>query len=155
MIRHFHRKLLALTGGSGNHAPRARQTVYGSAGGRALSHAWRDLTNSERRLIELLLTKDFPGADALRRQLETARVSVIDAEGSLQFRVSGPPANVQRRVPTEGYYFDTEGVDYRPAVNVLLHVVEGKLHELEVYKDDGSPIETSLDAVDISRFHLP
>jgi hypothetical protein len=125
------------------------------AGGRALSQAWRDLTNSERQLIELLLAKEFPGAEALRSQLETAKVSAIDAEGSLQFRVSGPLASVQQRVPTEGYYFDMEGVDYRPAVNVLLHVVEGKLHELEVYKDDGSSIETSLNAVDISRFHLP
>lgn len=124
-------------------------------GRRALSQAWRDLTSSERQLIELLLTKEFPGAEALRSQLETARVSAIDAEGSLQFRVSGPLANVQQRVPTEGYYFDAEGVDYRPAVNVLLHVVEGKLHELEVYKDDGSAIGTSLDAVDVSRFHFP
>ncbi|CUX39932.1 MULTISPECIES: DUF6984 family protein [Agrobacterium] len=81
-------------------------------------------------------------------------MSAIDAEGSLLFRVSGPLANLQQRLPTEGYYFDAEGVDYRPAVNVLLHVVEGKLHELEVYKDDGSAIETSLDSVDISQFHL-
>lgn len=98
--------------------------------------------------------KGFLVAEALRSQLETARVSAIDAEGSLLFRVPGPLANLQQRLPTEGYYFDAEGVDYRPAVNVLLHVVEGKLHELEVYKDDGSAIETSLDSVDISQFHL-
>lgn len=70
-------------------------------------------------------------------------MSAIDAEGSLLFRVSGPLANLQQRLPTEGYYFDAEGVDYRPAVNVLLHVVEGKLHELEVYKDDGSAMYPS------------
>lgn len=119
-----------------------------------MSQVWRDLTKNERQLIERLLTKDFPGVEALRSQLETARASAIDAEGSLQFRVSGPLAAVQQRVPTEGYYFDTEGVEFRPAVNVLLHVIEGKLHELEVYKDDGSEIETSLDALDISGFHL-
>lgn len=119
-----------------------------------MSQVWRDLTKYERQLIELLLTKDFPGVEALRSQLETARASTIDTEGSLQFRVSGPLADVQLRVPTEGYYFDTEGVDHRPSVNVLLHVVEGKLHELEVYKDDGLAIETKLAALDMSRFHL-
>ncbi|WP_442965934.1 DUF6984 family protein [Rhizobium sp. 42MFCr.1] len=119
----------------------------------ALSRAWRDLTPGERSLMDLLLTNQFPGVEALRSQLETARVSRIDAEGSLQFRVRGPLAEVQERVPTEGYYFDAD-VDYRPAVNVLLHVVEGKLHELEVYKDDGSPIQVSLATLDLDRFHL-
>lgn len=119
-----------------------------------MSQAWRDLTNNERQLIELLLTRDFPGVEALRNQLETATASIIDTKGSLQFRVSDPLADVQQRVPSEGYYFDTEGVDYIPAINVLLHVVDGKLHELEVYKDDGSAIEMALEALDISRFHL-
>jgi hypothetical protein len=32
--------------------------------------------------------------------------------------------------------------------------VEGKLHELEVYKDDGSPIQVSLAMLDLDRFHL-
>lgn len=44
--------------------------------------------------------------------------------------------------------------DCRPAANVLLHVVEGKLHELEVYKDDNSAIEAALDALDMNRLHL-
>lgn len=69
------------------------------AGGRALSEAWRDLTHSERQLIELLLAKGFPEAEALRSQLDTAKVSAIDAEGSLQFRVSGPLASVQQGFP--------------------------------------------------------
>jgi hypothetical protein len=120
-----------------------------------LSEVWRGLTDGERRLIELLLTKPFPGCENLRVRLSKARVSAIDQHGSLQFRVSGPLANVQQQVPTEGYYVDWEGVDHRPAVNVLLHVVEGKLYELEVYKDDGWPIETPLDVVDISRLRFP
>lgn len=67
-----------------------------------MSRVWRELTHNERQLIELLLTKDFPDVEALRNQLETAKASAIDAEGSLQFRVSGPLATVQQRVPTEG-----------------------------------------------------
>ncbi len=60
-----------------------------------MSQAWRDLTNSERQLIELLLAKEFPGAEALRSQLETAKVSAIDAEGSLHLgcRVHSPMYN--------------------------------------------------------------
>ncbi|WP_370677186.1 hypothetical protein [Pleomorphomonas sp. PLEO] len=119
-----------------------------------MSRAWRQLTDRERRLVEKLLSPEFPGCERLRAQLETARVSIIDADGSLEFRVSGPSTDVEQRVPTEGYYFDAEGVGPRPAVHVLLHVVDGMLHELEVYKDDGSPIETPIDILDLSQLHL-
>ncbi|EPE97327.1 DUF6984 family protein [Rhizobium grahamii] len=120
-----------------------------------MSRAWRPLTPNERRLVEKLLSREFAGCEALRLQLETARVSAIDKEGSLQFRVSGPPAAVAFRVPTEGYYFDKSGVDFRPAVNVLLHIVDGKLHELEVYKDDGSPVELLPEQLDVTALRFP
>lgn len=119
-----------------------------------MSRAWRQLTDRERRLVEKLLSPEFPGCEALRSQLETARVSAIDADGSLQFRVSGPSAEVEQRVPTEGYYFDAEDGGLRPAVHVLLHVVDGRLDELEVYKDDGSPIMVPLDILDLSQLLL-
>lgn len=119
-----------------------------------MARAWRQLTDHERRLVEKLLSPEFPGCEALRAQLKTARVSTIDQDGSLQFRVSGPPANVEQRVPAEGYYFDAEGDELRPAVHVLLHVVGGMLNELEVYKDDGSPIEIPLDRVDLGQLRL-
>lgn len=119
-----------------------------------MSRAWRQLTDNERRLVEKLLSPEFPGCEALRAQLDTARVSVIDQDGSLQFRVSGPSAKVTQRVATEAYYFDAEGTGLRPAVHLLLHVVDGMLNELEVYKDDGSPIAIPLAKLDLSRLHL-
>lgn len=119
-----------------------------------MSRTWRQLTDREHQLIEKLLSSEFPGCDALCAQLKTASVSAIDVDGSLEFRASGPPADVEQRVPTEGYYFDTEGVAPRPAVHVLLHVVDGMLNELEVYKDDGSPIEIPLDILVLSQLRL-
>lgn len=119
-----------------------------------MSRAWRPLIDHERRLIEKLLSEEFSGCEALRIQLATASVSSIDADGSLEFRVSGSPAGVKRRVPIEGYYFDTEGDEPRPAVHVLLHVVDGMLLELEIYKDDGSPIEIPLDILDLSQLRF-
>lgn len=118
-----------------------------------MSGAWRSMSDKEKQIVKVLLSKDFPGNEALRAQLETASVSAIDAEGSLRFRVSGTPAAVKSRVPTEGYYFD-RGANDRPAINILLHVVDGMLHELEVYKDDGSSIETGISeiALDGLRF---
>lgn len=51
------------------------------------------------------------------------------------------PAVVQERVVAEGYYSDEDtGSHDGPQVHVLLHVMEGRLAELEIYKDDGSPI---------------
>jgi len=38
----------------------------------------------------------------------------------------------------EGRYPDGSDDPVGPAVNLLLHVVDGRLHELEVYKDDGN-----------------
>lgn len=102
---------------------------------------WRQPTQRERRLIEKLLSVDFPGRDDLRRQMDTAEVSDIDEVGSLHFLVSGPSATVARRVVAEAYYYDKQAVDFDPAVHIILHVVDGKLHELEFYKDDGSSIE--------------
>lgn len=73
-------------------------------------------------------------------QVESASVARIDSDGSLQFRTVGPNAPVLQRVPVEGRYSDGAHTALGPAVNLLLHVVNGRLHELEVYKDDGSVI---------------
>jgi hypothetical protein len=127
--------------------------IYHVENGKRMTEVWLSMSDREKQIVAALLSRDFAGCEALRVQLETADVSTIDAEGSLRFKVSGPPALVDGRVPTEGYYFD-RGVDHRPAVNLLLHVVEGKLHELEVYKDDGSPIEIPIYELELDRLHL-
>lgn len=100
---------------------------------------WRVPEPRERAVIDRLLAADFPGRDGLAEQARTALVRRIDEVGSLRFRVEGTPAAVTQRVPVEGRYHDGDGSD-GPGVNLLLHVVEGRLHELEVFKDDGTQI---------------
>jgi hypothetical protein len=46
------------------------------------------------------------------------------------------PAVVEKRIPVEADAVDEDGIH----VHFLLHVVKGFAKELEVYKDDGSPI---------------
>jgi hypothetical protein len=83
-------------------------------------------------MIMALLEEDFPGRDALREQVADLRVRPLDAEGSLQLRASGPRAEVKERVPVEAMLEDVDSV----AIHVILHVVDGLMNELEIYKDD-------------------
>jgi Domain of unknown function (DUF6984) len=43
---------------------------------------------------------------------------------------------VKVRVPTESEYVDADGVP----VHVELHVVDGVMSELDIYKEDSSPV---------------
>lgn len=79
-------------------------------------------------------------------------VSQIDPEGGLAFRVAGPSAQVKQRVPVEGRYDDGPLDLGGASVEVLIHVVDGKLNELEVYKVDGGAIlirPTEIDPAEI------
>jgi hypothetical protein len=73
----------------------------------------------------------------LRHQLEDVRGSTIDENGSLDLLCgTAAVARVEKRVPTEGEATDVDGT----TIHYLLHVVGGKLKELEVYKDDSSRV---------------
>lgn len=104
---------------------------------------YRILSDWERRIVERLLGRTFPGVEQLRKQLEKARVRMVDANGSLEFlRPFGERASVDRRVPTEAEAVDRDGI----VIHVLLHVVDGRLHELEIYKEDGSNVIQAVQA---------
>jgi hypothetical protein len=94
-----------------------------------------------RRILELLLTADFRGSLELRKQFATAQVRLVVSKGSpaLLIRVSDDaiPADVATRVPVEGHTSRQDG----SAIHCLLHVVKGKLAELEFYREDGEPID--------------
>jgi hypothetical protein len=106
----------------------------------AIGESWRAPSPQEKAVLRRLLTSNFAGRDELVAQANAAMVRQIDPEGSLHFKVGGPVADVQSRVPVEGRYLDGSTDPMGPAVNILIHVVDGLLHELEVYKDDGSSI---------------
>lgn len=102
---------------------------------------YRQVGSEERVLIERLLRNPFPGRDELRVQLNTLTVIEIDERGSLALFSAGdgPSAPVARRIATEAFYEDKDGV----RVNILLHVVDGRLNELEIFRDDSQPLQSS------------
>ncbi len=109
-----------------------------------MDDTYRSPSAIELALLKKLLERDFLGRDNLLRQLDGLSVKTIDEEGSLSIQVNplAPPTEVNSRVVSEAYYCDEDGISCEGAkVNVLLHVVKGKLTEIELYKDDGSPIK--------------
>lgn len=53
-----------------------------------------------------------------------------------QTDTSAPKAEVARRIPVEAEGRDADG----ESVHFLLHVVDGRLSEIEIYRDDGAPL---------------
>ncbi len=98
---------------------------------------FREINSNEKRLLEHLLNVDFPGRDAIWEQVSNSLVAEIDENGSLEFKSKiGIKANVKKRIPIEAEFEDIDGVK----VHLLLHVVNGVVKELEIYKDNGSSI---------------
>jgi hypothetical protein len=103
---------------------------------------FRPITDSERSIFLKLLELDFPGRDELKAQLEGLLAKTIDEDGSLMLKVQSDSRAPQKcRVPVEARCPDSDTrSEGDPHVQLLLHVVEGKLFELEIYKEDSSPI---------------
>jgi hypothetical protein len=110
---------------------------------------FRPLNPHERDLLERLLEREFPGREELRQQLKSVAAKQIFEDGTLDLQC-GPssPAPVRRRVPTEGECVDADGV----RIHVLLHVVNGAMNELEIFKDDSSIILSPPTARDLVLF---
>jgi hypothetical protein len=98
----------------------------------------RSLSNHEKEILDALLNSlDFPGRVDILEQLTNAQVEQIDPGGSLRFIISSDKvAFVKSRIPVEAEFLDTDGVHR----HILLHVLNGKIDELEFYKDDSSPV---------------
>ncbi|MCJ2047854.1 hypothetical protein MKK58_25435 [Methylobacterium sp. J-078] len=122
----------------------------------SVNEPWRALVPGEVAVLNLLLATDFPGRSELAAQARSALARRVDQEGSLRFQADVPRAGVRVRVPVEGHYHDDGSAPgpHRPAVNLLLHVVDGRLHELEVYKDDGSVIRIQPFAVSLAEIEV-
>jgi hypothetical protein len=99
---------------------------------------WRSATDYERgltlRLLELL-----PNGAEYAEQLKRARVSQWAGDRSIQFEVGEDVAslgNKTGKLPAEGEFNDEDGV----SISVLLHVRNGRLSVLEIFKVDGSDV---------------
>jgi len=105
------------------------------------SIGFRPPSDTERRLLNFLLRPEFPGKDDLVKQLASAEVRPIDDDGSLQFRIRvGSPAVVNGRIPVEAELEDSDGM----TIFLLLHVVDGYLNELEIYRGDTLPVKGTI-----------
>lgn len=104
----------------------------------ATMSSYRPLTDWERGVIlRLLMERPFAGRDELLAQVDTVAARLIDEDGSIGLRCScDVKAAVTERIPVEGEAPDRDGM----TIHYLLHVVDGTMNELEVYKDDSSRV---------------
>lgn len=110
----------------------------------------------EHELLHALLAHDVPGAEALRAQVEHARV-VSNCRygcGSIGFVYARdaelPPSNAESPFPVEGRDFDENGAE---AGALLLFLEDGRLYELEVMSFVGDPL--SLPEASSVRWWMP
>ena len=110
--------------------------------------SYRPLSDWERRiLLKLLQAAPFAGRDDLLLQVEKATARSIDEDGSISLKSSPTPkASVTARIPVEGEAQDTDGM----VIHYLLHVVDGTMSELEVYKDDSSRVLRQVDPEEVT-----
>ena len=100
---------------------------------------WRPPTELELRRLAKLLEEPFPGRDELVAQLPTLGVEPCCSCGcgSLGLRCKGgPPAPVTTNPPVNANTADHDGTP----IEVLLHVRDGVMRELEVHRVDGGPV---------------
>ena len=98
---------------------------------------FREPTSLERALLQRLLEAEFPGREQLAPMVQDMLVRRIDETGSLELKsqINGTAA-VVKRIPVEAEAKDGDGV----TIHVLLHIVEGRPVELEIFKDDSSAV---------------
>ena len=109
----------------------------------------RPLRPDEEQLFNRLFQCEFPGRNELRRQLVGLRVRQINGNGWIALHPTGESrAEVKYRVPIEGSYPDLDGVQ----IHILLHVVDGYLRDLEVFKEDGSMVVRHPEAASLKLF---
>lgn len=130
---------------------------------------WREIDPREQALLMHFLRREFQGKAELLQQMSCLEVMRTGPDGSLKLRTSGPVAQVKDndapsprandRIAVEGFYDDAaaqRGGFLRVAglVRLALHVTDGRLSELEIYKENGGPIHTGPYDVDLSEVHF-
>ena len=115
-------------------------------------NVFRPPTVWETEVFARLLESEFPARRELAPLLSQIEVRTLDEVGTLELRsrVSGK-APVLKRIPVECEAKDEDGY----VIHVLLHVVDGRPDELELYKDDGSSVSRMPPASSFELVVLP
>lgn len=117
-----------------------------------MNMSYRKITSAERALLDRLLSFRPDGRDTASAQVEKYLVREIDEEGSLKFAHNAASAQLeQKKFPVEAQCQDADGV----WIHALLFLVDSKVDELEIYKDDSSPIVRMPKPEDWELFALP
>jgi hypothetical protein len=113
---------------------------------------FRDPTAYERSLLDHLLEADFPGKTELLPLLRQISVRVLDEDGGLEIKSEVPgTAPVVQRVPVEAEGKDEDGT----TIHVLLHVVDGRPVELEIYSESITSVKRMPPVSEFEVFVLP
>lgn len=91
-------------------------------------------TEWQRDLMQRMTALDVKDASLLRGQAKKARVRVVDSDGSFKVRTEGERWWGDRRVPIEASTLDKDGIP----IEILMHVIDGYIAEIEILKVDGS-----------------
>jgi hypothetical protein len=115
---------------------------------------FRPLSDYEQAVITRLFEVEFPGREELKDQVSHAEASLIPATGdnygSINIRTSSDRrAVVENRVPVISMTKDEGGAH----VEILLHVIDGKINELEFVRMDGAPM-VGLPRLDLMQLHV-
>lgn len=109
----------------------------------------RKLTKIERSIIDKLLSIEFKGQKELAAQLKDCSATFTedtDNYGSIYLHpMANSPAQVVLTVPVEGLVEDSDG----ESINILLHVKDGLMTELEIVKLDGSMLRSPINSEQI------
>jgi hypothetical protein len=103
---------------------------------------WRPLTGDEQVLLDKLLSHEFQGREQVALQARTALVKHVGTKirpiWLFKIDESAPRAHVRQRTPVEA---ECVGNDQDGAVvHFVLHVIDGRLAELEIFREDGDQI---------------
>ena len=99
---------------------------------------FRQLETSEMEQLKKFLDHEFLGRDELRLQLASLTANRIDENGSLVLKSGvNNRADVLCSCPTGGICLDADGGE----ICVMLHVKNGVMHLLDIFKEDGSELQ--------------
>ena len=116
------------------------------------AETYRALSASERQILDRLLGVSFSGREELRQQLADPGVRILDEYDSIELRPKRQAiAPIGKTVPVEAEAPDADGI----MIRYLLFVRDGLAYELQIYKDDGSPIIRRPEAADLTVVVLP
>lgn len=110
----------------------------------------REFTPEEKLWLQKLMNFDFKGKDAIIKQLQSSKVIGQCACGCKTINIRVDHAIEQYpysiRVPVEMTAIQSDGI---PIV-FLLHVLNGYIAELEIFKADSSPVSETIKLDNIS-----